>query len=63
LKTYRSKNYKKIEKILHKKFSSKKTLSRNEFFHLDDSDVIGFEKYCKDIDGMIDCMRDNPFFK
>jgi hypothetical protein len=64
LKTYKSKNYKKIEKWLHRKYKSKRTLSNNEFFHLSDSEVINFIKDCKKIDEVISLLKElNPFYK
>jgi hypothetical protein len=63
LRLYRSKNYKKIERILHRKFSSQKTLSENEFFYLSDEQVFGFIRYCEEAEKMIESLRDNPFFK
>ena len=46
LKIYQSKNYKKIEKLLHSRFSNKKTLANNEWFHLSNEEVISFlEEY------------------
>ena len=63
LRLYKSKNYKKIERILHRKFSSQKTLSENEFFYLSDEQVFGFIRYCEEAEKMIESLRDNPFFK
>lgn len=64
LKTYSSKNYKKIEKWLHRKYKTKKTLSNNEFFNLNDKEVIGFIEDCKKIDEIVTVLDElNPFFK
>jgi hypothetical protein len=64
LKTYRSKNYKKIEKWLHRKYKAQRTLSNNEFFHLSDSEVIGFVNDCKKIDEIVSTLSElNPFYK
>jgi len=64
LKKYRSKNYKKIEKWLHRKHRSKRTISNNEFFHLEDSDVINFIEDCKNIDEIVSTLKElNPFYK
>jgi hypothetical protein len=64
LKTYRSRNYKKIERWLHRKYKLQRTLSNNEFFHLTDSEVIGFTEDCKKIDEIVSTLSElNPFFK
>jgi hypothetical protein len=63
LRLYRSKNYKKIERILHRKFSSQRTLSENEFFYLTDEQVFGFIGYCEEAEKMLESLKDNPFFK
>lgn len=64
LKFYNSKNYKRIEKWLHNRYSTKKTLSENEWFKLNDDEVINFIETCKKIDDTINMMlKENPFFK
>lgn len=63
LRLYKSKNYKKIERVLHRKFSSQKTLSKNEFFYLSDEQVFCFIKYCEEAEEIIESLKDNPFFK
>ena len=64
LKKYRSCNYKKIEKWLHRKYKTKRTISNNEFFHLDDDDVINFIDDCKKIDAIVSTLKElNPFYK
>lgn len=63
LKTYKSRNYKKIEKMIHRKYSSKRTLSQNEFFYLNDDDVLNFIDECKRMDGIINSLKENPFYK
>lgn len=63
LRLYRSKNYKKIERILHRKFNAQKTLAENEFFYLTDDQVLGFIKYCEEAEAIIESLKDNPFFK
>jgi len=64
LKAYKSRNYKRIEKMFHRKYSHKRTLSMNEFFNLDDSDIIEFVDECKRMDELIDFLkRENPFYK
>ena len=63
LKLYRSQNYKKVEKLLHRKFKGQKTLSDNEFFYLSDDQVFGFIKSCEEAESIIESLKDNPFFK
>ena len=63
LKVYRSRNYKKIERILHRKYSSQKTLSKNEFFYLTNDQVIGFIDSCKEAERIVEALKDNPFYK
>lgn len=64
IRKYQSSNYRRIEKWLHRKYSSQRTISMNEFFNLTDQQVISFIDDCKNIDDIITLMkRDNPFFK
>lgn len=64
LKYYESKNYKKVEKWLHNKFSLKKTESNNEWFKLEDQDVLNFTDICKNLDSTIELLlKENHFFK
>jgi hypothetical protein len=64
LKTYETKNYIKVENMLHGRYSSKQTLSKNEFFKLDDNEVNGFIDLCKKLDETIQLLlNENPFFK
>jgi hypothetical protein len=63
LKFYESKNYKRIENMLHARYSYKQTLAMNEFFKLSDDEVIGFLATCKKLDETIQLLlRENPFF-
>jgi hypothetical protein len=63
LKCYESKNYKRIENMLHARYSYKQTLAMNEFFRLSDDEVIGFLDTCKKLDETIQLLlRENPFF-
>lgn len=50
-----------LEKTLHFRFYNKKIM--NEWFLLSFDDVINFKKTCKEIEDMIDDLKDNPFFK
>ena len=64
LNTYQSKNYIKVEGMLHARYNYKQTLAKNEFFKLSDDEVIGFLQTCKKLDETIELLlRDNPFFK
>lgn len=64
INTYRSENYRRIEKWLHRRYKHQKTLSNNEFFYLKDSQVLNFVKDCKEIDELIKILKENnPFFK
>jgi len=63
LRLYKSKHYKKIERILHRKFYGQKTLSNNEFFYLSDDQVFGFIKYCEEAEAIIESLKNNPYFK
>lgn len=63
LKCYESKNYKRVEGMLHARYSYKQTLAMNEFFRLSDDEVIGFLDTCKKLDETIQLLlRENPFF-
>ncbi len=63
LKHYESKKYKKVEKWLHNRYSPKRTLAQNEWFNLDNEDVLGFLDECKKAEEIFDLLKDNPFFK
>lgn len=62
LNHYESKNYKKVEKWLHSRYSTKKTLADNEWFNLTNEDVLGFLGECKKAEEIFDLLKDNPFF-
>ena len=64
IKKYESVNYKRIEKWLHNKYISQRTISKNEFFNLSDEQVSNFIENCKKIDQTINYMKENnPFYK
>lgn len=50
-----------IESILHRMYRKNNVL--NEWFELDDKDVINFNKTCNELEERIEVMKDNPFFK
>lgn len=60
LKQYRSNEYKKIEKMLHRLYSSKR--DKREWFLLDDEDVFNFIDECKKADDVIGFLKDNNHF-
>jgi hypothetical protein len=49
--------------MIHRKYSNKRTLSQNEFFHLEDEDVLNFIEDCKTMESIIDALKENPFYK
>ena len=64
VRTYLSKNYRRIEKWLHRKYKSQKTISNNEFFYLSGDQAMGFLDDCEKIDITIESLKEsNPFFK
>lgn len=64
LKTYETDNYKKLENWLHRKFMDKKTQSDNEWFCLNNEDVLNFLTTCKKIDDIIiTLLEENEFYK
>jgi hypothetical protein len=64
LKSYESKNYKRVEKWLHSRFDNKKTLAENEWFTLSNDDVLNFIETCKKVDETINLLlKENPFYK
>lgn len=50
-----------LENILHRRFRSK--LAHGEWYYLTEDDVKNFKETCKQINEIIDVMKDNPFFK
>jgi hypothetical protein len=64
VRTYQSENYRRIEKMLHRKYSAQRTISKNEFFHLTDSQIFSFSEDCKKMDDIIKLMKkENYFYK
>lgn len=59
--TFKSEDYYRIETLLHRQFGHKK--EQGEWFSLDSSDVVRFNEYCKQMQSLIDCMKENPFYK
>lgn len=64
LNSYTSDNYKKIEKILHNKYFKSKTSVQNEWFNLDDHEVLSFIEECTKADALINLLlKENHFYK
>ena len=61
LKYHKTEHPFKIEKLLHNHFSTKRVL--NEWFALDIKDVANFDQICDKMEGIIDCLKDNYWFK
>ena len=64
LNAYESINYKRVEKWLHSRYCTQKTLSNNEWFVLSNEQVLSFIDTCKKADETISLLlKENPFFK
>jgi hypothetical protein len=64
LKEYVSPHYKKIERMLHKRFAEFKTRDSGEWFHLKEHHVFQFEQYCQKAEAAIKILLElNPFYK
>ena len=50
-----------VESNLHLRYNEYK--KRNEWFVIPNSEALKFKEYCKEIEEMIDVLKDNPFFK
>jgi hypothetical protein len=59
--TFESNHYKKIEKMLHKKYNSKRLVG--EWFELSDDDIIRFKDDCQKLNDAFQCLieNNNPF--
>ncbi len=63
LKYYESQNYLKIERWLHRQYSTK-TEAENEWRYLTNEQVMSFEDDCKKAEETIKFMlKENPFYK
>lgn len=60
IKEYESINYKKIEKWLHRRYFIKRM--EGEWFELTDDDVFNFKNTCKEIETIIESLKNNPFY-
>jgi hypothetical protein len=64
VKKYKSSNYHKIEKWLHRKFFMDKTLSNNEWFNLTSAQANSFLDECRSIESNINyLLSENHFYK
>ena len=50
----------KLEKMLHNRFKTSNLIG--EWFDLSKDDVAAFKTVCEQLQGIIDCLKDNPFF-
>lgn len=50
-----------LEKMLHNKYKNLNIL--NEWFSLNDAQVLDFKTTCSDLEETISSLKDNPFFK
>lgn len=57
---YKTKYPFRMESMLHAKFKNKNEL--NEWFNLNAHEVGQFTNICKEIEEIINCLLDNPFF-
>jgi hypothetical protein len=48
-----------MEKMLHTKYANNRL--EGEWFKLDSEDVIHFRDICKEMEGIIEALKDNPF--
>ncbi len=61
---YQSDNYGKVEKWLHHQYKNKQTDGGDEWFCLNEYDVLGFLNKCKEADETINLLlKENPFYK
>lgn len=58
--TYETEHPAQLEKMLHRKFFTKKQL--NEWFKLDSNDICGFSDICKQYDEIIASLKTNYFY-
>ncbi len=64
LSHYRSTVYKKIEKMMHRYYRANQTLTKNEWFKLNDQQVNSFASVCSRFEEAINLLIDvNPFYK
>jgi hypothetical protein len=59
LKTFKSKNYKLLEKWLHSVFIKQKTETENEWFTLTNEQVLIFDSICEQYDNILESYNKN----
>lgn len=50
----------KLEKLLHQKYANKNKI--NEWYELNEDEVLNFDKTCQQYEEILDSLKDNPFF-
>lgn len=64
LHSYETEHYRNVEHMLHKKFINQKTETKNEWFYLEDEQVLGFLKTCEELNERVILLKENnPFYK
>jgi hypothetical protein len=64
LHSYQTEHYRNVEHMLHKKFINQKTETKNEWFYLEDEQVLGFLKTCAELNERVILLKENnPFYK
>lgn len=64
LHSYETEHYRNVEHMLHKKYINQKTETKNEWFYLEDEQVLGFLKTCEELNEMVILLKENnPFYK
>jgi hypothetical protein len=64
LNYFESEHYKNIEKMLHVRFKTQKTEAKNEWFTLEDNQILNFLSTCKEIEKSVILLKqNNPFYK
>lgn len=61
LRKFKSIHYKKIERLLHKKYFNFKSMGGEEWFELPDKNVLNFIDECKKIETTFNQLKNNPF--
>lgn len=64
LHSYETDHYRNVEHMLHRKFVNQKTETKNEWFYLEDDQVINFLKTCGELNNLVIFMKENnPFYE
>jgi negative regulator of genetic competence, sporulation and motility len=62
LNFYESENYKKVERIMHRRYHKEKTLAKNEWFTLTNTQVFSFLIDCIEADKTVKFLKENNAF-